>query len=105
MVAHYIWVKQKRSKRCYEESKMKFKQLRETFLAEAMSKPMTMRDVKAIEKKYNEKMSQDEIDDYLENNFSPVGSARPDAWLSLGYPVRRGDYYFALIGQYNLYLV
>ena len=78
---------------------MKFKQLRETFLAEAMSQPMTMRDVKAIEKKYNQKMSQDEIDDYLENNFSPVGSARPDAWLSLGYPVRRGDYYFALIGK------
>mgnify|MGYP003326527134 CR=1 FL=1 len=50
---------------------MKFKQLRESYLAEAMSQPMTMRDVKAIEKKYNEKMSQDEIDEYLENNFNP----------------------------------
>ena len=78
---------------------MKFKNLRESFLLEAMSKPMTMRDVKAIEKKYNQKMDQEEIDDYLENNFSPDGSARPDAWLSLGYPVRRGDYYFALIGK------
>lgn len=78
---------------------MKFKQLRESYLAEAMSQPMTMRDVKAIEKKYNEKMSQDEIDDYLANNFSPKNSARPDAWLSLGYPVRNGDYYFALIGD------
>ena len=78
---------------------MKFKQLRESYLAEAMSQPMTMRDVKAIEKKYNEKMSQDEIDEYLENNFNPGNSARPDAWLSLGYPVRNGDYYFALIGN------
>ena len=78
---------------------MKFKQLRESYLAEAMSKPMTMRDVKAIEKKYNETMSQEEIDDYLKNNFSPVGSARPDAWLSISYPVRNGDYYFALIGD------
>jgi hypothetical protein len=55
---------------------MKFKQLRETFLAEAMSQRMTMRDVKAIEKKYNRKMDQDEIDDYLKNSFSPKGSAR-----------------------------
>ena len=78
---------------------MKFKQLRETFLAEALSKPMTMRDVKRIEKKYNSKMSQEEIDDYLENNFDPSNSARPDAWLALGYPVRNGDYYFALIGD------
>ena len=78
---------------------MKFKQLRESYLAEAMSQPMTMRDVKAIEKKYNEKMSQDEIDEYLKNNFNPGNSARPDAWLSLGYPVRNGDYYFALIGN------
>ncbi len=78
---------------------MKFKQLRESYLAEAMSKRMTMRDVKAIEKKYNETMSQEEIDDYLNNNFSPVGSARPDAWLSISYPVRNGDYYFALIGD------
>ena len=78
---------------------MKFKDLRSYTLAEAMSQPMTMRDVKAIEKKYGEKMSQEEIDDYLENNFSPVGSARPDAWLSISYPVRRGDYYFALIGD------
>mgnify|MGYP001303448100 CR=1 FL=1 len=78
---------------------MKFKNLRESFLLEAMSKPMTMRDVKAIEKKYNQKMDQEEIDDYLENNFNPGNSARPDAWLSLGYPVRNGDYYFALIGK------
>ena len=78
---------------------MKFKELRTSFLTEAMSQPMTMRDVKAIEKKYNEKMSQDEIDEYLENNFNPSNSARPDAWLSLGYPVRNGDYYFALIGK------
>ena len=78
---------------------MKFKQLREKYLTEAMSQPMTMRDVQAIEKKYNQKMSQDEIDDYLQNNFNPGNSARPDAWLSLGYPVRNGDYYFALIGK------
>ena len=78
---------------------MKFKQLRETFLAEAMSQPMTMRDVKAIEKKYGRKMDQEEMDDYLKNNFSPKGSARPDAWTSISYPVRRGDYYFALIGD------
>ena len=44
-------------------------------------------------------MSQEEIDDYLENNFDPSNSARPDAWLALGYPVRNGDYYFALIGD------
>lgn len=78
---------------------MKFKQLRETFLAEAMSQPMTMRDVKAIEKKYGRKMDQDEMDDYLNNSFSPKGSARPDAWTAISYPVRRGDYYFALIGD------
>ena len=78
---------------------MKFKKLRESFLLEAMSRPMTMRHVKAIEKKYNQKMDQDEIDDYLKNNFDPSNSARPEAWLSLGYPVRNGDYYFALIGN------
>ena len=44
-------------------------------------------------------MSQAEIDDYLENHFDPSNSARPDAWLALGYPVRSGDYYFALIGK------
>ena len=64
-----------------------------------MSKPMTMKDVKAIEKKYGEKMSPEEVKDYLSTQVSPKGSARPDAWLSLSYPVRTGDYYFALIGD------
>ena len=75
------------------------KKMKESVLNEAMSKPMGMKDVRAIEKKYNEKMSQAEIDDYLENHFDPSNSARPDAWLALGYPVRSGDYYFALIGR------
>ena len=70
-----------------------------SLIAEGMSKPMTMKDVKAIEKKYGEKMSPEEVKDYLSTQVSPKGSARPDAWLSLSYPVRTGDYYFALIGK------
>ena len=47
---------------------MKFKQLRETFLAEAMSKPMTMRDVKKIEKKNTTKEFTISIEPNLKTN-------------------------------------
>ena len=35
----------------------------------------------------------------LKQDYSPKNSARPNAWTSLRYPVRNGDYYFAFISD------
>ena len=63
---------------------------------EAYSKKMSNPEIKKVANKYQ--MGDDEISD-LKNEYSPKKTARPKAWLSLGYPVRDGDYYFAFISS------
>ena len=77
---------------------IKFKQLREQFLTEGYSKRMSEREVKAIEKKYGP-MEDQERADYLDKQYSPSKIARGDSWLAISYPVKDGEYYFALLGN------
>jgi hypothetical protein len=71
-------------------------QVNEQVVSEALSKKISDKEVKVIAKKYN--MGEDEISD-LKNDYSPAKTPRPKAWLSLAYPVRDGDYYFAFISN------
>lgn len=77
---------------------IKFKQLREQYLTEGYSKRMSEREVKAIEKKYGP-MEDQERADYLDKQYSPSKIARGDSWLAISYPVKDGEYYFALLGN------
>ena len=77
---------------------IKFKQLREKYLTEGYSKRMSEREVKAIEKKYGP-MEDQERADYLDKQYSPSKIARGDSWLAISYPVKDGEYYFALLGN------
>lgn len=67
-------------------------------IIEGYSKKMSEKEVKAIEKKYGP-MDKAERADYLDTQYSPAKTARPDAWLAIAYPVKDGDYYFALLGN------
>lgn len=77
---------------------IKFKQLREQYLTEGYAKRMSEREVKAIEKKYGP-MEDQERADYLDKQYSPSKIARGDSWLAISYPVKDGEYYFALLGS------
>lgn len=77
---------------------IKFKQLREQYLTEGYAKRMSEREVKAIEKKYGP-MEDQERADYLDKQYSPSKIARGDSWLAISYPVKDGEYYFALLGN------
>lgn len=77
----------------------KFKQLREQLLTEGYSKRMTEKEVAAIEKKYGRKMDDLERVDYLNKKWSPSKIARGESWLAISYPVKDGEYYFALMGN------
>lgn len=79
----------------------KFKQLREHLLTEGYSKRMTEKEVAAIEKKYGRKMDDLERADYLNKKWSPSKIARGESWLAISYPVKDGEYYFALMGNEN----
>lgn len=72
-----------------------FKELRET-LSEALSKKLSNPEIKKVANKYN--MDSAEIAN-LRNEYSPKKTPRPKAWLSLAYPVRDGDYYFAFVSN------
>ena len=76
----------------------KFKQIREQYLTEGYAKRMSEREVKAIEKKYGP-MEDQERADYLDKQYSPAKIARGDSWLAISYPVKDGEYYFALLGN------
>jgi len=78
---------------------IKFKQLREQYLTEGYSKRMTEKEVAAIEKKYGRKMDDLERADYLDKKWSPSKIARGESWLAISYPVKDGEYYFALLGN------
>lgn len=78
---------------------IKFKQLREQYLTEGYSKRMTEKEVAAIEKKYGRKMDDLERADYLDKKWSPSKIARGESWLAISYPVKDGEYYFALMGN------
>jgi len=78
---------------------IKFKQLREQYLTEGYSKRMTDKEVAAIEKKYGRKMDDLERADYLNKKWSPSKIARGESWLAISYPVKDGEYYFALMGN------
>ena len=77
---------------------IKFKQLREQYLTEGYAKRMSEKEVKAIEKKYGP-MEDQERADYLDKQYSPSKIARGDSWLAIAYPVKDGEYYFALLGN------
>lgn len=77
----------------------KFKQLREQYLTEGYAKRMSEREVAAIEKKYGQKMDDMERADYLDKKYSPSKIARGESWLAISYPVKDGEYYFALLGN------
>ena len=70
--------------------------LLEGVISEGLSKKLSNPEIKKLANKY--KMGDAEIAD-LRNEYSPKKTARPKAWLSLGYPVRDGDYYFAFISS------
>ena len=73
-----------------------FKEIRENLLSEALSKKISDGEARKIQKKYN--LNLDDYQD-LKGDYSPAKSARPKAWLSLAYPVRDGDYYFAFVSD------
>ena len=73
-----------------------FKEIRESLLTEALSKKISDGEARKIQKKYN--LNLDDYQD-LKGDYSPAKSARPKAWLSLAYPVRDGDYYFAFVSD------
>jgi hypothetical protein len=77
---------------------IKFKQLREQYLTEGYAKKMSEKEIKAIEKKYGP-MEDQERADYLDKRYSPSKIARGDSWLAISYPVKDGEYYFALLGN------
>jgi len=70
--------------------------LLESVISEALSKKLSDGEARKIQKKYNLN-----IDDYqdLKNDYSPKKTPRPKAWLSLAYPVKDGDYYFAFVSD------
>ena len=70
--------------------------LLEGVINEAMSKKISDAEARKIQKKYN--LAMDQFQD-LKNDYSPAKIARPKAWISLDYPVRNGDYYFAFISS------
>ena len=70
--------------------------LLEGVISEALSKKLSNPEIKKIANKYQ--MNDDEIAD-LKNEYSPKKTPRPKAWLSLAYPVRDGDYYFAFVSD------
>lgn len=72
-----------------------FKELR-GMLSEALSKKISDAEARKIQKKYN--LAMDQFQD-LKNDYSPAKTPRPRAWISLDYPVRDGDYYFAFVSN------
>jgi len=70
--------------------------LLEGVISEALSKKISDGEARKIQKKYN--LAMDQFQD-LKNDYSSAKSARPKAWISLDYPVRDGDYYFAFVSN------
>jgi len=66
-------------------------------ITEALSKKLSSLEVKKVANKY-QITDPDEIAS-LKNEYSPKKTPRPKAWLSLAYPVRDGDYYFAFVSD------
>jgi hypothetical protein len=74
-----------------------FKELREhALLSEAYSKAYSQRELDKLRKKYSH-IGDEEAADYLDNKYSPLRIANKKGWTAISYPVRDGDYYFALI--------
>jgi len=71
-------------------------QVNEQVISEALSKKISDAEARKIQKKYN--LAMDQFQD-LKNDYSPKKTPRPKAWLSLDYPVRDGDYYFAFVSD------
>jgi len=70
--------------------------LTEQVISEALSKKISDAEARKIQKKYN--LAMDQFQD-LKNDYSPAKTPRPKAWISLNYPVRDGDYYFAFVSN------
>lgn len=70
--------------------------LLEGVISEALSKKISDAEARKIQKKYN--LAMDQFQD-LKNDYSPKKTPRPKAWISLDYPVRDGDYYFAFVSN------
>jgi len=82
---------------------MKFKQLREQFLSEALSRKFNDRDVDKQFKSMRDPEEfygdLDKAREEMKQDYHPGNSARPKVWTALRYPVRNGDYYFAFIDK------
>ena len=81
----------------------KFKQLREQFLSEALSRKFNDKDVDKEFKNMKDPEGfygdLDKAREDMKKDYHPGNSARPKVWTALRYPVRNGDYYFAFIDK------
>ena len=81
----------------------KFKQLREQFLSEALSRKFNDKDVDKEFKSMKDAGAfygdLDKAREEMKKDYHPGNSARPNVWTALRYPVRNGDYYFAFIDK------
>ena len=81
----------------------KFKQLREQFLSEALSRKFNDKDVDKEFKSMKDAGAfygdLDKAREEMKKDYHPGTSARPNVWTALRYPVRNGDYYFAFIDK------
>ena len=80
-----------------------FKELRESYLIEALSRSINDRDVdKQFKSMRDPEGFYGDLDKAradMKKAYHPGNSARPKVWTSLAYPVRDGDYYFAFIDK------
>ena len=80
-----------------------FKQVRESYLTEGLSKNITDKEVdKQFKSMRDPEAFYGDLDKAraeMKKSYNPSNSARPKVWTSLSYPVRDGDYYFAFIDK------
>ena len=72
---------------------------RESYINEAYSKAFSKGELAKLRKKYSF-IDDDEAEDYM-SKFSPLKIGNRKGWTAISYPVRDGDYYFALIPNNN----
>ena len=80
-----------------------FKEVRESYLIEGLSRRFNDRDVDKEFKNMKDAGAfygdLDKAREEMKKDYHPGNSARPKVWTALRYPVRDGDYYFAFIDK------
>jgi len=80
-----------------------FKDIRESYLIEGLSRRFNDRDVDKEFKNMKDAGAfygdLDKAREEMKKDYHPGNSARPKVWTALRYPVRDGDYYFAFIDK------